>query len=171
MAPAASLLLGLCLSLPAATGLELRGDNPMKLAKEAVDSFDPFAIASATTMVRLGKTSNAAQEKVWSGDRAKALDFAGLSDGNFKAGAVLSSGVGKKKLHTEGVVGYAGAEAKGVPPTGWRVGWAEAVPEKWQATAAQHTADGGVDYARAEGAFSGGHVAASELGKMQAQGP
>mmetsp|Transcript_125684 Transcript_125684/g.391390 ORF Transcript_125684/g.391390 Transcript_125684/m.391390 type:complete len:241 (-) Transcript_125684:41-763(-) len=156
-----------CLAVRSASGLRSRGEPDVRevltQAKQAVEYFDPFAIASATTMVRLGKEAGGDAPKVWGGDRAKTVAVGGLSNGQFKAGGVVSAGVGAKKAHAEGAVGYSGAEAPGVADHSWQMGGAELTPQQLALYGAMPAKDGGVDYGKIEGKFSAGHAAAEDL--------
>uniref|UniRef100_A0A7S1RXX2 Phospholipase B-like n=1 Tax=Alexandrium catenella TaxID=2925 RepID=A0A7S1RXX2_ALECA len=159
----ARLLLCTGLALPLASGLFVHGDSPMEAVKSAIEDLDPFAVASATTMIRLGKESGDDAPKAWTGDRAKALGFTGLSSGPFKAGAVLASGINKQRVHTEGIVGYGGAQKEGVAPYAWHSYSGEFNPAGWEAVSAESAKDAGVDYTKVHGEFKQGHAALEDL--------
>uniref|UniRef100_A0A7S1SD12 Subtilisin n=1 Tax=Alexandrium catenella TaxID=2925 RepID=A0A7S1SD12_ALECA len=166
----ARLLLSTCLSLTVAYGLHVpRSSSPSESVKEVIDSLDPFAMASATAMIRLGKEDASRAPEAWNGDRAKSLGVAGLSDGQFKAGVIVSSGVNRGQLHSEAASGYSGAKAQGVAPSSWRAGSAKANAGGWEVTSGANTQDGGVDWTKVKGSFGGGHADFKDLDLLPAK--
>uniref|UniRef100_A0A7S1SAV0 Subtilisin n=1 Tax=Alexandrium catenella TaxID=2925 RepID=A0A7S1SAV0_ALECA len=166
----ARLLLSTCLSLTVAYGLHVpRSSSPSESVKEVIDSLDPFAMASATAMIRLGKEDASRAPEAWNGDRAKSLGVAGISDGKFKAGAMVASGINRGQAHTEGAVGYSGAKAEGVAPSAWRLGSGKLNAAGWEINSAKNTADGGADYSKVKGSLGGGHAKFEDLEMLPAK--
>mmetsp|Transcript_123729 Transcript_123729/g.385296 ORF Transcript_123729/g.385296 Transcript_123729/m.385296 type:complete len:166 (+) Transcript_123729:86-583(+) len=164
MARSASVLVAVCLSLPLATGLRLGAKDtpgPGSSLKDYVEYYDPFAVVSSSTLVRLG--SKQAASKFWGQDRAKTFTFAGVSNGKFKGGGALMGGVSKAQAHAEAAVGYSGTDAKGVAPASWSVAGGKAGAPGWEVMGAVPSADGGVDYTKVSGELSSGRALAKDL--------